>query len=132
MDKIVDHLLIFHGNGEVQDFPGNYTQYREWKKLQPKAEEVSSSKIQDSSSKGTAASYRNDTRRRLSYKEKQEFQQLERDIEALTLEKAAAEEALSSGTLSVEEITKLSERFQVVTQQLDEKEMRWLELSEYA
>ena len=132
MDKIVDHLLIFHGNGEVQDFPGNYTQYREWKKLQPKAEEVSSSKFQVSGSKGTAASYRNDTRRRLSYKEKQEFQQLERDIEALTLEKEAAEEALSSGTLSVEEITKLSERFQVVTQQLDEKEMRWLELSEYA
>ena len=132
MDKIVDHLLIFHGNGEVQDFPGNYTQYREWKKLQPKAEEVSSSKFQVSGSKGTATSYRNDTRRRLSYKEKQEFQQLERDIEALTLEKAAAEEALSSGTLSVEEITKLSERFQVVTQQLDEKEMRWLELSEYA
>ena len=132
MDKIVDHLLIFHGNGEVQDFPGNYTQYREWKKLQSKAEEVSSSKFQVSGSKGTAASYRNDTRRRLSYKEKQEFQQLERDIEALTLEKAAAEEALSSGTLSVEEITKLSERFQVVTQQLDEKEMRWLELSEYA
>ena len=132
MDKIVDHLLIFHGNGEVQDFPGNYTQYREWKKLQPKAEEVSSSKFQVSGSKSTAASYRNDTRRRLSYKEKQEFQQLERDIEALTLEKAAAEEALSSGTLSVEEITKLSERFQVVTQQLDEKEMRWLELSEYA
>ena len=132
MDKIVDHMLIFHGNGEVQDFPGNYTQYREWKKLQPKAEEVSSSKFQVSGSKGTAASYRNDTRRRLSYKEKQEFQQLERDIEALTLEKAAAEEALSSGTLSVEEITKLSERFQVVTQQLDEKEMRWLELSEYA
>ena len=132
MDKIVDHLLIFHGNGEVQDFPGNYTQYREWKKLQPKAEEVSSSKFQVSGSKGTAASYRNDTRRRLSYKEKQEFQQLERDIEALTLEKAAAEEALSSGTLSVEEITKLSERFQVVTQQLDEKEIRWLELSEYA
>ena len=132
MDKIVDHLLIFHGNGEVQDFPGNYTQYREWKKLQSKAEEVSSSKFQVSGSKGTAASYRNDTRRRLSYKEKQEFQQLERDIEALTLEKAAAEEALSSGTLSVEEITKLSERFQGVTQQLDEKEMRWLELSEYA
>ncbi len=136
MDKIVDHLLIFHGNGEVQDFPGNYTQYREWKKLQPKAEgnpTPSPSQMEGShSSKASKASYRNDTRRRLSYKEKQEFQQLERDIEALTLEKAAAEEALSSGTLSVEEITKLSERFQVVTQQLDEKEMRWLELSEYA
>ena len=136
MDKIVDHLLIFHGNGEVQDFPGNYTQYREWKKLQPKEKEdptPSSSQMEGrQSTKGTAASYRNDTRRRLSYKEKQEFQQLEREIEALTLEKAAAEEALSSGTLSVEEITKLSERFQVVTQQLDEKEMRWLELAEYS
>ena len=136
MDKIVDHLLIFHGNGEVQDFPGNYTQYREWKKLQPKVEgnpTPSPSQMEGShSSKVSKASYRNDTRRRLSYKEKQEFQQLERDIEALTLEKTAAEEALSSGTLSVEEITKLSERFQVVTQQLDEKEMRWLELSEYA
>ncbi len=135
MDKIVDHLLIFHGNGEVQDFPGNYTQYREWKKLQPKVEgnpTPSPSQMEGShSSKASKASYRNDTRRRLSYKEKQEFQQLERDIEALTLEKTAAEEALSSGTLSVEEITKLSERFQVVTQQLDEKEMRWLELAEY-
>ena len=131
MDKIVDHLLIFHGNGEVQDFPGNYTQYREWKKLQSKVE-GQRSKAEDSGIQNSKASYRNDTRRRLSFKEKQEFQQLERDIEALTLEKAAAEEALSSGTLSVEEITKLSERFQVVTQQLDEKEMRWLELSEYA
>ena len=131
MDKIVDHLLIFHGNGEVQDFPGNYTQYREWKKLQPKPEEGSKgSKVQEV--QGSKPSYRNDTRRRLSYKEKMEFQQLEHDIEELTLEKSAAEEALSSGTLSVEEITKLSERFQVVTQQLDEKEMRWLELSEYA
>ena len=130
MDKIVDHLLIFHGNGEVQDFPGNYTQYREWKKLQPKPEEGSKgSKVQEV--QGSKPSYRNDTRRRLSYKEKQEFQQLEHDIEELTLEKNAAEEALSSGTLSVEEITKLSERFQVVTQQLDEKEMRWLELAEY-
>ena len=136
MDKIVDHLLIFHGNGEVQDFPGNYTQYREWKKLQSKVEaEVKGqrSKVQGGQEvQGSKPSYRNDTRRRLSYKEKQEFQQLEHDIEALTLEKAAAEEALSSGTLSVEEITKLSERFQVVTQQLDEKEMRWLELAEYS
>ena len=131
MDKIVDHLLIFHGNGEVQDFPGNYTQYREWKKLQPKVEgNPTPSPSQMEGRQNSKASYRNDTRRRLSYKEKQEFQQLERDIEALTLEKTAAEEALSSGTLSVEEITKLSERFQVVTQQLDEKEMRWLELAE--
>ena len=133
MDKIVDHLLIFHGNGEIQDFPGNYTQYREWKKLQPKAKEnPTPSPSQMEGRQNSKASYRNDTRRRLSYKEKQEFQQLEHDIEELTREKAAAEEALSSGTLSVEEITKLSERFQVVTQLLDEKEMRWLELAEYS
>ena len=131
MDKIVDHLLIFHGNGEIQDFPGNYTQYREWKKLQPKEKEnPTPSPSQMEGRQNSKASYRNDTRRRLSYKEKQEFQQLEHDIEELTREKAAAEEALSSGTLSVEEITKLSERFQVVTQLLDEKEMRWLELAE--
>ena len=131
MDKIVDHLLIFHGNGEIQDFPGNYTQYREWKKLQPKEKEnPTPGPSQMEGRQNSKASYRNDTRRRLSYKEKQEFQQLEHDIEELTREKAAAEEALSSGTLSVEEITKLSERFQVVTQLLDEKEMRWLELAE--
>jgi ATP-binding cassette subfamily F protein uup len=131
MDKIVDHLLIFHGDGVVQDFPGNYTQYRDWKKLQPKPE-TNSSKFQVSSSKGQspAASYRNDTRRKLTYKEKIEFEQLERDIEALTAEKAAAEASLSSGTLSVDEITRLSERFQVISDELDEKEMRWLELSE--
>ena len=102
-----------------------------WKKLQPKPE-TNSSKFQVSSSKGQspAASYRNDTRRKLTYKEKTEFEQLERDIEALTAEKAAAEASLSSGTLSVDEITRLSERFQVISDELDEKEMRWLELSE--
>ena len=135
MDKIVDHLLIFHGDGVVQDFPGNYTQYRDWKKLQPKAE-AESSKVQGSKVQGgqevqgSKASYRNDTRRKLTYKEKTEFEQLERDIEALTAEKAAAETALSSGTLSVDEITRLSERFQAISAELDEKEMRWLELSE--
>lgn len=125
MDKIVDHLLIFKGNGDVKDFPGNYTQYREWKKLQPKPE---SDKVKTT----PKTSYRNDTRRRLSYKEKKEFEQLEKDIEALTKEKSDAEEALSSGTLSVDEITKISERFKVVSELLDEKEYRWLELSEYA
>ena len=132
MDKIVDHLLIFHGDGVVQDFPGNYTQYRDWKKLQPKPEGNSSkgSKVQEFKGQSPAASYRNDTRRKLTYKEKIEFEQLERDIEALTAEKAAAEASLSSGTLSVDEITRLSERFQAISDELDEKEMRWLELSE--
>lgn len=128
MDKIVDHLLIFHGDGVVQDFPGNYTQYRDWKKLQPKP---ASEKPKQMTSE-SKASYRNDTRRKLTYKEKTEFEQLERDIEVLTAEKAAAEESLSSGTLSVDEITRLSERFQAISDELDEKEMRWLELAEYS
>ncbi len=128
MDKIVDHLLIFHGDGVVQDFPGNYTQYRDWKKLQPKP---ASEKPKQTTSE-SKASYRNDTRRKLTYKEKTEFEQLERDIEALTAEKAAAEDSLSSGTLSVDEITRLSERFQAISDELDEKEMRWLELAEYS
>ena len=128
MDKIVDHLLIFHGDGVVQDFPGNYTQYRDWKRLQPKP---ASEKPKQMTSE-SKASYRNDTRRKLTYKEKTEFEQLERDIEALTAEKAAAEESLSSGTLSVDEITRLSERFQAISDELDEKEMRWLELAEYS
>ena len=132
MDKIVDHLLIFHGDGVVQDFPGNYTQYRDWKKLQPKPEGNSSkgSKVQEFKGQSPAASYRNETKRKLTYKEKTEFEQLERDIEALSAEKAAAEVSLSSGTLSVDEITRLSERFQTISDELDEKEMRWLELSE--
>ena len=126
MDKIVDHLLIFHGDGVVQDFPGNYTQYRDWKKLQPKP--VTEKPRQTVSE--PKASYRNETKRKLTYKEKTEFEQLERDIEALSAEKAAAEVLLSSGTLSVDEITRLSERFQTISDELDEKEMRWLELSE--
>ena len=126
MDKIVDHLLIFHGDGVVQDFPGNYTQYRDWKKLQPKP--VTEKPRQTVSE--PKASYRNETKRKLTYKEKTEFEQLERDIEALSAEKAAAEVLLSSGTLSADEITRLSERFQTISDELDEKEMRWLELSE--
>ena len=137
MDKVVDHLLVFKGEGDIQDFPGNYTQYREWEKLQPssaqssnasKAEKANSSNTGSSSSSGDTA--RNGGKRKLTYKEKRELEQLEKDIEALEAEKKQIEEALCGGTTSVEEITKMSKRLPVLNDELDEKSMRWLELSE--
>lgn len=132
MDKVVDHLLVFKGEGEIKDFPGNYTQYRQWTKLLPKEEAEKASVKQQTTDrpKNKAASYRNDTRRRMTYKERIEFQKTEQDIEALTKEKEMIEQKLSSGTISVEEITELSKRLPIINAELDEKEMRWLELSE--
>lgn len=132
MDKVIDHLLVFKGEGEIKDFPGNYTQYRQWTKLLPKEEAEKASVKQQTTDrpKNKAASYRNDTRRRMTYKERIEFQKTEQDIEALTKEKEMIEQKLSSGTISVEEITELSKRLPVINAELDEKEMRWLELSE--
>ena len=129
MDKVVDHLLVFKGNGEIKDFPGNYTQYREWASLEDSKESKSSS---DSSNSRESAksSYRHDDRRRLSYKEKREMEQLEKDIAALEAEKKHIEEALCGGTTSVDEITAMSKRLPVLNDELDEKSMRWLELSE--
>lgn len=121
-DKIVDHLLVFHGDGQIQDFPGNYSQYREYERLKPK-ENTPAVKTEK-------RDYRNDTRRRMTYKEKREFEQLDIDIPRLTAEKEEIERLLSSGTLSVERITELSKRLPALTAELDEKEMRWLELSE--
>ena len=128
MDKVVDHLLVFKGQGEIKDFPGNYTQYREWASL----EENKTSSSCSSSSTSTAGkpSYRHDDRRRLSYKEKREMEQLEKDIAALEEEKKKIEEALCGGTIEVEEITAMSKRLPQLNEELDEKSMRWLELSE--
>ena len=126
MDKVVDHLLVFKGNGEVKDFPGNYTQYREWQGLQ----DQSSQSSQSTQSSQTKSSYRHDDRRRLSYKEKRELEQLEREIAALEEEQRMLEEQLCSGTLSVEELTEKSKRLPLLKDELDEKSMRWLELSE--
>lgn len=123
MDKVVDHLLVFKGNGDIEDFPGNYTQYREWERLQNQSS-------QSSQSSQTKSSYRHDDRRRMSYKEKREFEQLERDIAALEEEQHLLEEQLCSGTLSVEELTEKSKRLPQLKDELDEKSMRWLELSE--
>ena len=135
MDKVVDHLLVFKGQGEVKDFPGNYTQYREWEKTLPRplpAREESknpqaqkqSTPIPNREGKGGGSP------RKLSYKEKREMEQLEKDIEALEAEKKQIEEALCGGTTSVEEITTLSKRLPQLNDELDEKSMRWLELSE--
>ena len=128
MDKVVDHLLVFRGDGAVKDFPGNYTQYREWSKLESKTE--AEAKERQTAVQKEKKNYHNDTRRRLSYKEKMELQQLERDIETLTQEQHALEEALCSGKLSVDELTEKSRRLPQLKDELDEKEMRWLELSE--
>ena len=125
MDKVVDHLLVFKGDGEVQDFPGNYTQYRQWSQLASQTEAKATP-----TEKKEKPTYRNDTKRKLTYKEKIEFEQLENDIAALEAEQAEIEQSLSSGDLSVEEITVKSKRLPVLNDELDEKSMRWLELSE--
>ena len=128
-DKVVDHLLVFKGEGSIQDFPGNYTQYREWSKL--KADEENKNKVtKNNSSNKKKNDYHNDTRRRMSFKEKYEFQQLSKDIEALEQEQKNIEEALCSGTLSVDELTEKSKRLPILKDELDEKSLRWLELSE--
>jgi ATP-binding cassette subfamily F protein uup len=125
MDRVVDHTLVFHGNGQVQDFPGSYSQYRDWKE-QNKQE---SSKLQNKDSRKD--SNRNVNRaRKLTFKEKQEYIQLEKDIAKLEEEKKQIEAALCGGTTSIDEITALSKRLPVLTEELEEKEMRWLELSE--
>lgn len=126
MDKVVDHLLVFKGDGEVQDFPGNYTQYRQWSQLASQTE----AKATPTEKKEKPTTYRNDTKRKLTYKEKIELEQLENDIAALEAEQAEIEQSLSSGDLSVEEITEKSKRLPVLKDELDEKSMRWLELSE--
>lgn len=128
-DKVVDHLLVFKGEGSIQDFPGNYTQYREWSKL--KLDEEDKNKVtKNNSTNKKKNDYHNDTRRRMSFKEKYEYQQLSKDIEALEQEQKNIEDALCSGTLSVDELTEKSKRLPILKDELDEKSLRWLELSE--
>ena len=128
MDKVVDHLLVFKGQGDIKDFPGNYTQYREWASLEEN--KTSSPSSTSSTSITSKSSYRHDDRRKLSYKEKREMEQLEKDIAALEAEQHQIEEALCGGTTSVDEITAMSKRLPVLKDELDEKSLRWLELSE--
>lgn len=126
-DKVVDHLLVFKGEGEIKDFPGNYTQYREYQKLKSKDDEVTMVKA-----KAKKADYHHDTRRKLSYKEKMELEQLSKDIEKLEEEQKSIEQQLCTGMLDINQLTTLSKRLPEVKEMLDEKEMRWLELSEWA
>lgn len=128
MDKIVDHLLVFNGEGVIKDFPGNYTQYREWESLKPK--ETQNDKKQADSEKKEKREFVGEQRRKKTYKEKCEFEQLEKDIPKLEQEQKEIEEALCSGTLSIDEITEKSKRLPEIKDALEEKEMRWLELSE--
>lgn len=130
MDKVVDHLLVFNGEGDIKDFPGNYSQYREWEKLEERKPEPVSKTSQASAP--SKAKPRDDQKRKLTFKEKQEFAQLEQDIERLEAEKTQIESSLSSGTISVDKITELSKRLPKLMEELDEKSMRWLELSEWA
>ena len=129
MDKVVDHLLVFKGEGEIKDFPGNYTQYRQWSQLQPN-EPKESKEVKVEKETKTASDINNQQKRKLTYKEKREFEHLEKEIADLEAEQQALEEALCSGTLSVEELTEKSKRLPLLKDELDEKSMRWLELSE--
>ena len=128
MDKIVDHLLVFNGEGVIKDFPGNYTQYREWESLKPK-ETQNDKKLVDTEKK-EKREFVGEQRRKKTYKEKCEFEQLEKDIAKLEQEQKEIEEALCSGTLSINELTEKSKRLPEIKDALEEKEMRWLELSE--
>ena len=125
MDKVVDHLFVFKGDGVVKDFPGNYTQYREWEKLDPKPQKTQSNQKTQSSQ-----DYQAPRKRKMTFREKQEFEALGKEIDALEQEKKDIEDALSSGTLTTQEIIDKSKRLPLVNELLDEKSMRWLELSE--
>lgn len=129
MDKIVDHLLVFRGEGEIKDFPGNYTQFREWESLKPK--ELADNKNNSSDTeKKEKREFVGEQRRKKTYKEKCEFERLEKEIAALEEEQKSIEEALCSGTLPIDELTEKSKRLPIIKDELEEKEMRWLELSE--
>lgn len=129
MDKIVDHLLVFLGNGVITDFPGNYTQYREWCALKPKEEKTKSQTVEKKEKRTPDNTGRP---RKKTFKEKFEFEQLEKEIAELEKEQKNIEDALCSGTLSIEELTEKSKRLPILKDELDTKSMRWLELSELA
>lgn len=125
MDKVVDHLLVFKGQGDIRDFPGNYSDYRDWKQAKAEHDKEEAKPKEEKTQR-----VRLNDKRRMTFKEKKEFEQLEKDIAALEAEKTQIEEALCSGTLSVDELTEKSKRLPALNDELDEKTMRWLELSE--
>ena len=137
MDRLVDHLFVFEGGGEVRDFPGNYTHYRIWLKENEKKENKWDV-LEDRKSKGetteTAVVNRETTvavpKKKMSFKEKREFEILEKELPILEEEKKKITELMSSGNLGFEELQKLSDRMKAITEESGEKELRWLELSE--
>ncbi|MBW4754062.1 ABC-F family ATP-binding cassette domain-containing protein [Prevotella melaninogenica] len=133
MDKVVDHLLVFKGEGEIQDFPGNYTQFRDFQKMKSKEEEQQKpTKNSSPTANEPKKDYRNNTKRKMSFKEKREYEQLSDKIAQLEEEKQQLEEELCSGNLSVDELTEKSKRLPILKDELDELELRWLELAELA
>ena len=134
MDKVVDHLLVFRGNADIKDFPGNYTQYRDWKDVQDQLEKEAEAALQARQNPAPEKPSRpvNDQKKKLTFKERKEFEALEEEIPALEAEKAELETAMSSGTLSTDELMAKSQRITQVMEEIDEKTMRWLELSELA
>lgn len=133
MDKVVDHLLVFKGEGEIQDFPGNYTQFRDFQKMKSKEEEQQKpTKNSSPTANEQKKDYRNNLKRKMSFKEKREYEQLSDKIAQLEEEKQQLEEELCSGNLSVDELTEKSKRLPILKEELDELELRWLELSELA
>ena len=133
MDKVVDHLLVFKGEGEIQDFPGNYTQFRDFQKMKSKEEEQQKpTKNSSPTANEQKNDYRNNTKRKMSFKEKREYEQLSDKIAQLEEEKQQLEEELCSGNLSVDELTEKSKRLPILKDELDELELRWLELAELA
>ena len=125
MDKVVDHLLVFKGQGDIRDFPSNYSDYRDWKLAKAEHEKEAAKPKEEKTQR-----VRLNDKRRMTFKERKEFEQLEKEIAALEEEKKQIEEALCSGTLSVDELTEKSKRLPLLNDELDEKTMRWLELSE--
>ena len=135
MDKVIDHLLVFQGDCKIKDFPGNYTDYRQWKELKEEEErelksQQSTVNRQQPSDKSDKSDSTANNKRKLTFNEKREYEQLTKDIESLELEKAELESALASGSLNNDELIAKSQRFQEITELLDEKELRWLELDE--
>ena len=129
MDKVVDHLWVFNGQADIRDFPGNYTQYRDWKDEQERQDRLQQKQTPKPRREVVKPRPKNE-KRKLSYKERRELEQLEHDIEALEEEKKTLEQALCSGTLSVEELTEMSKRLPQVSDEIETKTLRWMELSE--
>ena len=130
MDKVVDHLLVFRGSGDIKDFPGNYTQFREWQKLQSENDQTAKPEVTEVNKDRSRT--RNQEKKKLSFKEKQEYERLEKEISQLEAEQQEIEQKLCSGELPIDKITEYSIRLPILKDELDEKSMRWLELSEMA